>query len=1028
MKTPIMKEIKNQRKPITKNNKSGYDHISETIIRLLSVLILLSIFVPVPKITADEIPDYTDEQWYYNSENGAHFPGWNTYDEEDGSPVRNVPQVDGEDVVVAVLDGGIDYNHEDLKNVMWTGGDLEALKDFGGSIYGYDAVGRYKDGEVRHDDPMDEEGHGTHIAGIIAAEWNHFGVSGALNGVKLMAVRTSSRSAIDYVKEGMEYVLAAKRAGVNVAAINLSWNGGIGSSTPEILYDVIEELTQEGVVVCMAAGNEGADLNESPQLSNFYRPIPGFIVVGASDINKDQTEFSNYGSHYVNVLTPGDNILSTFIRDEEEEPDPEVIDYDGYRYQNGTSMATPIMASAAALLYAYEPDLSAAQRAARIIGTAQQSASYQVSGGLVDIEAMLEDKNVRPYLYGADYDGEELRLYGLDLGEGASISIDEKEYPYTSWNQTQITLNINGLLPGEHLFEIIRADGEKSELWINVVVDTGSLVKENADGLSGFIIGNMHTAKGKIYVKGTDRYAPQGTIFKNYDPDTGKWEEHFFTGDPFAAFTANENGLYRFDTDTLTLYQTDPDDKDPDKIAELVDHDERAGAYRLYTDGDDIFLSYQYYDEEFKRMTNVLIVKDGVFNDLMNLEEIEEITDIYENGDGINIITSRYSDDYLSMIFNVYRIKDGQSIKLPFEVSVLTESKVKAYGYKDSIIIAPIERAYTSIYGDNSISIEFSIEEYDLEDASLLRKTVVGGGHLSKNSICSGSVDGDLFYLAGSSDSIPHNGFIYHIRPIDNSPHAINIIESKGVSISTDQDKAKLGKTVTLKETTDPEHEFISWNVTDKDGNEIKVENDQFIMPESEVDVRANIKIKQCEISFEPNGGRGQMESVYKDINSRYTLPDSTFTAPDDKAFDCWLVQIIGKDEYKARPGEEIIVSADVTIKASWKGHEYICLNDHQEWLKDDKGTLTFYFRRTINDEKTYDNFAYLQVDGKTVDTYTAEKGSLKIIFKDTYLNSLSLGEHTVKAVFNDGSASAVVKIKEKRGRDIYIIPMTGID
>ena len=174
--------------------------ISENIIRkhlLFPVFLIFLLSLNIFYIHSED-SDLSTSQWYFIEENGVCFPGWNQYT-KDGQPKRNVDKVKGENVVVAILDTGIDYSHEDLAEVMWTGGDIEELKSFGGSIYGYDAVGELKDGVIRHDDPMDREGHGTHVAGIIAAKWNHIGVSGALSGVKLMAVRTSQNGNIDLV-------------------------------------------------------------------------------------------------------------------------------------------------------------------------------------------------------------------------------------------------------------------------------------------------------------------------------------------------------------------------------------------------------------------------------------------------------------------------------------------------------------------------------------------------------------------------------------------------------------------------------------------------------------------------------------------------------------------------------------------------------------------------------------------------------------------------------------------------------------
>ena len=133
-------------------------------------------------------PDYTDRQYAYNSEFGMGVPNWNTYDSA-GNPT---PSISAEGKVVAVLDSGVDYNHEDLRNAMWNEGkNYPALVALGGGEYGINVAMPRGDGTPYDTtDPMDDNGHGTHVAGIIAGEWNGFGVSGAASGAQIMAVKS----------------------------------------------------------------------------------------------------------------------------------------------------------------------------------------------------------------------------------------------------------------------------------------------------------------------------------------------------------------------------------------------------------------------------------------------------------------------------------------------------------------------------------------------------------------------------------------------------------------------------------------------------------------------------------------------------------------------------------------------------------------------------------------------------------------------------------------------------------------------
>lgn len=132
------------------------------------------------------------------------------------SSVSNVP-------VVAVLDSGVDYNHPDLKNIMWDDGlEYPALTAMGGGTYGFNVC----DGPDKTDDPMDTiVGHGTHCAGVIAAQWNNGeGGAGVNSKAEIMAVKFlgGSQSTVASAVQGYAYIQAAKESDVNVVAVNNS--------------------------------------------------------------------------------------------------------------------------------------------------------------------------------------------------------------------------------------------------------------------------------------------------------------------------------------------------------------------------------------------------------------------------------------------------------------------------------------------------------------------------------------------------------------------------------------------------------------------------------------------------------------------------------------------------------------------------------------------------------------------------------------------------------------------------------------
>ncbi|MCR5649634.1 MAG: S8 family serine peptidase [Lachnospiraceae bacterium] len=253
-------------------------------------------------------PDLTGDQYAYGSgPGGMDVPGWN-------DPLNE----NTEGVVVAVIDTGVDYTHEDLKEVMWDQGEnISALKSLGGGKYGintgYDFWIDPNASPTAKDDPMDEGGHGTHCAGIIAAEWNGIGVSGAANGVKIMAVKHEAmqggKATLAATIAGYNYILTAKKEGVNVAAVNCSFGGDAGGLSSTLS---IRELGKNNIVTCFASSNEGNNNDIYSNNTSLLAGIPEEITVDSMDRNGNKSDFSNYGRRNTDLFAPGSRILSTY--------------------------------------------------------------------------------------------------------------------------------------------------------------------------------------------------------------------------------------------------------------------------------------------------------------------------------------------------------------------------------------------------------------------------------------------------------------------------------------------------------------------------------------------------------------------------------------------------------------------------------------------------------------------------------------------------------------------------------------------
>lgn len=222
------------------------------------------------------------------------------------------------DVIVAVIDTGIAYNHPDLANNIWIN-EAEAsgrsLVDDDGNgyvddIYGFDAAGDL--GVLPDMDPQDGHGHGTHCAGTIGAVGNNsLGVTGINWNVKLMALKmfdNSGGSGNDaYAIACIEYAIDQKvNRGQNVVAINASWGG---SAYNDLLKTAIDQAGAAGIVFCAAAGNTGDDNDTTPHYPSSYTST-NIIAVTSTD-DSDGFGGHNYGATSVDIGAPGIGILST---------------------------------------------------------------------------------------------------------------------------------------------------------------------------------------------------------------------------------------------------------------------------------------------------------------------------------------------------------------------------------------------------------------------------------------------------------------------------------------------------------------------------------------------------------------------------------------------------------------------------------------------------------------------------------------------------------------------------------------------
>lgn len=275
-------------------------------------------------------------------------------------------------VIVGDIDSGIDLQHPDLIDNLWTNsGEIagNGVDDDGNGyvddIHGYDFAN--DDG-----DPDDDNGHGTHTSGTIGAQGdNGIGVSGVAWDVSLMALKT-----LDEYGSGTTFdtVLAVEYATMmGVEVTNNSYGGGRFNNA---LYDAIAA----GGLFVAAAGNEGTDNDQTASYPASY-DLDNIISVAAVDSGRHLANFSQYGATTVDLGAPGVNILSTFP-----------IEYGSYATFEGTSQAAPHVAGAVALMMALFPDMPLTDIKAALLAGVQPLADLQgktVTGGELDLTGAL---------------------------------------------------------------------------------------------------------------------------------------------------------------------------------------------------------------------------------------------------------------------------------------------------------------------------------------------------------------------------------------------------------------------------------------------------------------------------------------------------------------------------------------------------------------------------------------------------------------------------------------------------------------
>ncbi len=269
-------------------------------------------------------------------------------------------------MIVAVIDTGVDYNHEDLSFNMWRNPNPDSkAKD----VVGYDFI--HNDGL-----PFDDHSHGTHCSGVIGAVGNNGkGISGVNQRVSIMALKFLSAEGSGDTAGAIKAIDYAVTHGAKV--LSNSW-GGKGDDDNKGLRDAIQRAEDKDVLFIAAAGNDGTN-NDTDKTYPASLNAPNMINVAATDSNDGLAYFSNTGSQSVQVGAPGVDVYSS-------------VPGNKYAKMSGTSMACPHVAGASALLWSAHPKWTHKEVKARLMESVDKIPSLEgktVTGGRINIAKAL---------------------------------------------------------------------------------------------------------------------------------------------------------------------------------------------------------------------------------------------------------------------------------------------------------------------------------------------------------------------------------------------------------------------------------------------------------------------------------------------------------------------------------------------------------------------------------------------------------------------------------------------------------------
>ena len=330
---------------------------------------------------------------------------------------------DASEIIVAVIDTGIRYTHQDLAENMWVNeGEIpgDGLDNDGNGVVD-DIHGLNARDEDLQGDPNDDNGHGTHCAGTIGAVGNNgLGLTGVAWNVQLMAARfLGGPDGTGSTADSIECIDYAVRHGAHI--INASYGGGSRSRSA---LNAITRAQQAGVIFVAAAGNESLNNDLNAHYPSAYH-LDNIVAVASHDRHDQLSGFSNFGAQTVDIAAPGTDIYSTVSTSD-----------DAYANESGTSMAAPHVSGILAVIRSTFPDDDPQSIIDRLYATGVEHPSYigrVATGRRANLQAALETESFQPLPFIVSTLEDSLngrRVF--DLGESLTLSVEvHGEGPFT---------------------------------------------------------------------------------------------------------------------------------------------------------------------------------------------------------------------------------------------------------------------------------------------------------------------------------------------------------------------------------------------------------------------------------------------------------------------------------------------------------------------------------------------------------------------------------------------------------------------